>query len=64
LNHDDLESNLLAMSNSLRIAAAAQNNDATVDLDQGGGKGGRDGVAAVEGEDGDCFGSTGLFTAM
>ena len=67
LNHDDLENNLLAMSNSLRIAAAAQNNDVTaVDLDQGvgGGKSGPDGGRDGDGDDGDCFGSTGLFTAM
>ena len=54
------------MSNSLRIAAAAQNNDATVDLDKGagGGKSGPDGGCDGDAEDGDCFGSTGLFTAM
>ena len=45
LNEDEMENNLLAMSNSLNI------------LDGGHGP-------EAEDENGDCFGSTGLFTAM
>ena len=46
-----MENNLLAMSNSLNILDAASGGQ--VDLDP----------EAVD-ENGDCFGSTGLFTAM
>ena len=63
LNHDELESNLLAMSNSLRIAA----NDDDFHMEDNDPIGIND---VPDGDDddasssGDCFGSTGLFTAM
>ena len=61
LTHDDLESNLLAMSNSLQIqnlniGDECKNDDDEIDSnddDQHSGS-----------SSGDCFGSTGLFTAM
>ena len=45
LNEDEMENNLLAMSNSLNILDGGHGPD-------------------PEDENGDCFGSTGLFTAM
>lgn len=50
LNEDEMESNLLAMSNSLQIL----DNEADVDPDDDDDDNGER----------DCFGSTGLFTAM
>ena len=55
LNHDELESNLLAMSNSLRIAANDDDNIGINDVPDG---------DDDDASSGDCFGSTGLFTAM
>lgn len=51
LNQDEMESNLLAMSNSLQIL-----DNSTVENNHQ--------VTVTSSEAGDCFGSTGLFTAM
>ena len=68
LTHDDLESNLLAMSNSLQI----QNLNIGDDEDEnalGHCKNDDDEIDSNDDQhsgssSGDCFGSTGLFTAM
>ena len=68
LTHDDLESNLLAMSNSLQIQnlnigdddenalGHCKNDDDEIDSNDDNQHSGS--------SSGDCFGSTGLFTAM
>ena len=68
LAHDDLESNLLAMSNSLQIqnlniggsndVVECKNKD-DIEIDDSNGDDQHSGSSS-----GDCFGSTGLFTAM
>ena len=62
LTHDDLESNLLAMSNSLQIQnlniGDECKNDDDDEIDS------NDDDQHSGSSSGDCFGSTGLFTAM
>lgn len=72
LTHDDLESNLLAMSNSLQIQNLNIGDDDENALGNALGHCKNDDDEIDSNDDnqhsgsssGDCFGSTGLFTAM
>jgi len=57
LNEDEMESNLLAMSNSLQILDNDENNTASAATTV-------PSASPASVAAGDCFGSTGLFTAM